>query len=82
MKKLFIAIVLLCLVCCAAYAEEPKELTYRNIPWGTSVDKISDPASVYSYESRETLINSAFQVVKQPHMWYNKSTTEPIKSRG
>ena len=52
MRRIISVLLLLCLMCCVAQAEEPKELTYRNIPWGTSVDKINDPASVYSYESR------------------------------
>ena len=46
MKRFIFAILLVCFVCCVAHAEEPKELIYRNIPWGTSVDLINDPASL------------------------------------
>lgn len=53
-KKIAISIFLffLCSTFSFACADDQKELTYRNIPWGTSVDKINDPASVYSYESK------------------------------
>lgn len=50
-----------------SHAEGQKELTFRNIPWGTSINMINNPSSVYSYESKMPLEES-FMTIPQWRM--------------